>query len=62
MRKHQAEPSFRDTQILVNPVSFSKPQKADRMYVVCLECSRKFWTGSHLSECPGCGGSDIELA
>jgi len=31
------------------------------MKVVCLECSTKFTTRSHIPSCPGCGGSDIEL-
>lgn len=29
--------------------------------VICLECSRKFHTRSYLPECPGCGGSDVEI-
>jgi len=30
--------------------------------VVCLECSRTFATRSFIPSCPGCGGSDVELA
>ena len=30
--------------------------------VVCLECSHRFYTSSMIPECPGCGGSDVELA
>ena len=75
MRKHQAELSFedglvhsntQDVQILVNSDFFPQPKlrKSDqgRIRVLCLECSRTFWTGSHLPECPNCGGSDLELA
>jgi len=32
-----------------------------RIRVMCLECSTSFYTSSLIPECPGCGGSDIDL-
>jgi len=36
--------------------------RSRRMKVTCLECSHTFSTSSSVPSCPGCGGSDIELA
>jgi Zn finger protein HypA/HybF involved in hydrogenase expression len=33
-----------------------------RTRVVCLECSQKFATSNAIPVCPGCGGSDVDLA
>ena len=64
MRKHQAELSFEDTQILVNPAFFipTPEPKKHQIRVQCLECSRTFRTSSMLPSCPGCGGSVVEIA
>lgn len=32
-----------------------------RVKVICLECGIKSSTSSAIPECPGCGGSDLEL-
>ena len=44
-----------------------RPKRTQRerrgsIHVVCLECSRTFYTNSTLPVCPGCGGSDVDLA
>jgi Zn finger protein HypA/HybF involved in hydrogenase expression len=33
-----------------------------RLKVICLECEKKFTSASYIPTCPGCGGSDVELA
>jgi len=46
-------------------LSYHQPlpeSKRGAMKVTCLECSRNFLTRSYIPTCPGCGGSDIELA
>lgn len=73
MRKMQAELSFEDAsykssriieQLSATTLDFTQrpAPRHHRMKVVCLECSHHFSTSSALPSCPGCGGSDIDLA
>jgi hypothetical protein len=78
MRQMQAELSFGDSNPHFNSVehvmreafqsadfTFHNPlpePKGGRMKVTCLECGRKWRTTSFIPTCPGCGGSDVELA
>ena len=76
MRQMQAELSFDDSSyksldwalrevFKSADLSYHAPlpePKRGRIKVVCLECNRKFSSSSFIPSCPGCGGSDIELA
>lgn len=76
MRKQQAELSFDDSSYKVSrtieqlsaetleiePTRIPGPRGGSALKLQCLECSRKFTSRNSLPECPGCGGSDIDLA
>lgn len=65
MHKQQAELSFKDsTFITAVPRKPSRVQRraTSSIKVQCLECSRVFFTRTSIPSCPGCNGSDIDLA
>lgn len=75
MRKHQADLNFGDSnpyrvQHAVESmgeqtmdVIYREPMRmrGSRRKVICLECSTSFFSNATVPECPGCGGSDIDL-
>lgn len=49
---------------IVRAKGLSEMRTTDRSYrmrLVCLECSTKFKSANQIPECPGCGGTDVEL-